>query len=485
MKNSIENSIKQSLEGFEMPYNADAWSKMSKKLDAHSPAGSTSMSESIGTGAGAGAAASGIDSILKESLTNVEMPYNPAAWDAMRGQLDAKMPVKSIGSKFKWIIAAAGLAGIVVASFLMPSDEYKKKEVVNNTLTGVVSDDSEDMNNNVTSESESNSLTSGNTNNNTAEQNSNSNAQPIISSETSTESIQGSIDENTGSEANNSQGNNSVAEPTNSETSPHTPITHVDQNSRLVIPEIVELCSGESFTVENTNASPLLILGPDLRFLIPANESRTVRTKKSGIHTIGSLDSESSRNEFMVKDAPNADFLIDPSTKFENGLPTTKVESTVTGTDFEWIFNNQRVNGQTADAHFYTKGNHNVTLTVTGSNGCKTTITKSVFIEEHYNLMAMNSFRPNSTDPSTNRFMPYALLERDTRFTMIIIDPTDGHIIYTTSDASQGWNGNDSKTGRPVDFETSYIWKVTIENTATNEIRNEYSGHVIPVHSTN
>ena len=480
-----------------MPYNADAWAKMSEKLDANSPSGSTSGVESVGTGAGIGAVAGGLESIMKDSLESVEMPYNPAAWDAMRGKLDAKMPVEPTGgSNFKWIIAAAGVTGIVVASYFFFSGDHTERQTADtdSPLTEVVSTTTEangaDETNTTTTQ-----YTTTNVNSETITEEGGSN--PTAASPSN---VNGGDPSSAGTEQGTSgsttstpttgtpSGTDPKVDPVDNGTEPtgvSNPLT--DPVTTLVVPAVADLCEGESFTVENVNDAPLLVLGTDLYFIIPAHESRTVRTKQSGIHSIGALDAESEtpRNEFMVKDAPNADFLIDPSTKFENGLPTTKVESTVPGTDFEWIFNSQRVKGQTADAHFYTKGNHNITLTVTGSNGCKTSVTKPVFVDEHYNLMAMNSFRPNSTDPSTNTFMPYALKERDVRFTMIIIDPTDGHIIYQTSDASQGWNGNDSKTGRAVQFETSYIWKVTIENTATNEVRNEYSGHVIPVHSSN
>ena len=63
---------------------------------------------------------------------------------------------------------------------------------------------------------------------------------------------------------------------------------------------------------------------------------------------------------------------------------------------------------------------------------------------------------------------------------MIILDPTDGHMVYKTSDASKGWDGTDMKTGSPVAYEKSYIWKVVILNPEANE-QNEYGGNIIPI----
>jgi len=38
MKSNIENSFKESLGNYELPYNADAWKALESKLDAKMPA---------------------------------------------------------------------------------------------------------------------------------------------------------------------------------------------------------------------------------------------------------------------------------------------------------------------------------------------------------------------------------------------------------------------------------------------------------------
>jgi len=485
VKNNLEHSIKESLGNFEMPYNADAWAKMSSKLDAKATSGSEGAASAAGT--------LGVAEAIRQSLENAEIPYNPAAWDAMKSKLDAAKPVAQIGgSNLKWFVAASVATGLIVASYFIFSNDTNKSQLdespVAQTETTTSGASSDVNNKNTTTTDRENTIDTHADNAASAEGNetepsaANSNGEPSNTSASGNENGNGSpaVANSEGQQSTNNPNGNSGQEirTTNPTTVPP---------AVLMVPAISDICQGVPFTVENVNDVPLLVLGPDLYFIVPAKESRKIRAKKSGIHSIGILETQSTtpRNEFMVKDSPMADFLIDPSTKFEDGLPTTKVESTVPGTNFEWVFNNQRSNGQEADAHFYTKGNHDITLSVTGSNGCKTSVTKPIFVEDNYNLMAMNSFRPNSTDPTTNTFIPYALKERDVRFTMIIIDPRDGHVIFETSDASNAWNGTDAKTGRAVPFETSYIWKVTIENAEINEARNEYTGHVIPVHSSN
>ena len=63
---------------------------------------------------------------------------------------------------------------------------------------------------------------------------------------------------------------------------------------------------------------------------------------------------------------------------------------------------------------------------------------------------------------------------------MIIIDPSDGHIVYQTNNANEGWDGIDQKTGKMVSYQSNYIWKVVIDNPEPNE-NNQYVGSIIPV----
>ena len=77
--------------------------------------------------------------------------------------------------------------------------------------------------------------------------------------------------------------------------------------------------------------------------------------------------------------------------------------------------------------------------------------------------------------------MPRALKERDTPFKLIILDRRDGHIIYETTDANQGWDGIDRQTGTMVDYEQTYIWKVTLVSPQPGE-QAEYFGTIIPLH---
>ena len=67
MKKNIENSIKDSLNDLELPYNSNAWDSLSAKLDAGA--------------APSGDSGSPVDNAIKSSLENYELPYAASGLD--------------------------------------------------------------------------------------------------------------------------------------------------------------------------------------------------------------------------------------------------------------------------------------------------------------------------------------------------------------------------------------------------------------------
>ena len=424
-----------------------------------------------------------IEKSIKNSLENHEMPYNGASWTAMQAKLDAKMPVQP-KSNFKFYVAASAIIVVAVASFVALNN-------FGNDSTEEIVKSAQNVDSNVISES--NKIE----NNTTPEIKTNTDdvstvlTNEIVNQESDSDNSQHSTQANP-------IDNSSVSEQSQRNAYPIAVFDSNDHNAigsgdsdvsrneitskPIILPTISNVCEGDVIKVENKNNVALVIEGNDLHFIVPANSKRTVRTKSTGNHTISALDKNDSTKSksFFVKANPAVDFSIDTDTKFEGGIPSTSVQSIVPGKEFSWIFNGQKTSGRTSTAHFYTKGDHEITLTVKGSNGCAASLTKSIYIDQKYNLMAVNSFMPASTDFRKNTFMPYALTERDTKFTLIIIDPIDGHVVYQTNDATAGWNGTDISNGSLVSYESAYIWKVILENPEVNE-NNEYVGNIIPI----
>lgn len=428
-----------------------------------------------------------IEQKIKESLQNHEMPYNASAWTAMQAKLDVVKPVSvaASASNLKWIIVAASVAVVGVVSYLTinSSTEPTQKEQIQ-AQTNEISASDISSNDNVENKnvvSNTNNTTSNNIKNNSNSTNSSVTKSPITTDKTVNNEGSNNVG-NSNNNINNKTNDTNTSNNSNSTNSNNTNNYSANTNKNYVLPKVNDACDGDIITVKNTNDVSILIEGADLHFIIPANSERKVRMSGSGNHTISLMTDDNSKksSSFFVKNAPNADFLIDTDTKYEKGLPTTKLEATSSGVDYTWIIGKTRIHGEKVNAHFYTAGDHNVTLLVKDQNGCTSSTTKAVQIDEKYNLFAVNSFSPEDPDPRNNTFMPFSLTQRDVKFNLIILDPADGHIVFQSKDASNAWNGIDKTTGNPVNYGTTYIWKVTIENTEPNE-NNEYVGNITPI----
>jgi hypothetical protein len=91
--------------------------------------------------------------------------------------------------------------------------------------------------------------------------------------------------------------------------------------------------------------------------------------------------------------------------------------------------------------------------------------------------MAPSGFRPNSGDIQTNTFMPYALTQRNVNFELVVLDPRTGAVVFSSSDATQGWDGIDKRTGEMVKENSVWAWKVVIKNPNVGEPV-EYKGTI-------
>ncbi|MDB4516547.1 hypothetical protein N9089_03005 [Crocinitomicaceae bacterium] len=472
MKDAFENSLKENLENFELPYDASAWASMQSKLDATAAAGSN-----------------GFDKQVKESLSSNEYPYNPAAWTAMSKKLDAKK-----GGKGKWYIAASILAIASVTAYLVLTNETERKQDQNGSrtaqsvdATSVKTNPNEKRNTNTSKAT----LTSENQEKNAANQNEVVSKQTTSTNQTQPSGTNTAVNAiNNANNANNS-GNNNLS---NNNASPNNPIVTViptDPNGEnttrpvtYISPEIGNVCLGTITKIKNYNEFPLVIVNPNGQVWTSAENTKTpFNPTVDGTHRLGYMKKNRfiEKERFSVNPTPKADFeFVDLSKKFLDGMPSTEVRTSSVGQSFTWSYENGTEYGTEAELHFYKKGVHVIELTVVGATGCESTVTKTVNIDENYNLMANTGFYPMGIDPRTNSFMPYSLTKRDVQFTMIILDPNDGHLIYETSDASKGWDGIDRQTGSLVQMEKAYIWKVNLSNPEKGE-SSEYAGTIMPL----
>ena len=438
-----------------------------------------------------------IEELFKKSLENHELPFNEGAWASMNARLDAVKPTGGAGkggNLLKYVAVATGITIISVATYLYVSNSTNMTQEhlsAENTLE--TSKANSPSTNAVTSSEKTN--TEGTTPNkqtvspsNDTRTSANQGASSGISEPTPTRSNSGTVNGELpniehkpfGSLGGIAAGDidrkpvefhpadkNGVVDPT------------LTPASEMIVPIITGKCVGEEFEVNNVNKRYIVILDASgNRMRVPSKAKRTFAIDQAGDYTYGFfVDCKfSEKGRFTVSGKPAVDIDVDLDTKYEAGLPTTKVQVTGSAESYTWKSAGQSFSGRKADFHYFKSGNHTIELTATnGSCSVKKEVT---VYSEDYNLMAVNAFDPNVSDPRNNTFMPYALTQRKTNFRLIILDSRTGDMVYETTDADRPWDGTDRRTGKIDEAATIYIWKVVIENPEAGE-RGEYKGSVM------
>ncbi|MEN9972586.1 MAG: hypothetical protein RIS20_933 [Bacteroidota bacterium] len=134
--------------------------------------------------------------------------------------------------------------------------------------------------------------------------------------------------------------------------------------------------------------------------------------------------------------------------------------------------------GKNVEVFAFDKGYAIVEAQVKASNGCIAKEKEMIQIPSDYNLLAVNAFNPQSQDSRNSTFMPYALTIRQTPFRLIVLDPDNGGIVFETTDANNAWDGIDRRDGKLVPGNKAYIWKVVIQRPVQGE-KGEYRGTIV------
>jgi hypothetical protein len=339
------------------------------------------------------------------------------------------------------------------------------------------------------------SISANNSTSSTTEQNNsaykstenNSVSSNLQSPATNTTTTEGTTTVNSNDVAQQTNTNQPSDNNSNIETNIQKPNTNSDQQRREIevkLPEINTVCAGETVKIDNReNEVAIYVIDPSgNRTVIKAESKGTYKPTEDGTFYIAQItDGKVVKKEsFQVLPLPQVDMSYDDVNKYEKGIPTTSLTSGSVGSSYEWNLgsNQGTVYGKTVEAHYFKDDNYIVSLTVTGSNGCKSIESMKININNNYNLLAVDAFNPNSTIDANKTFMPYALTERNTPFTLMILDPSTGVVIFETSDASQPWTGVDRRNGQMVEFNKSFVWKVVLKNPMKGE-RSDYAGSVV------
>lgn len=433
---------------------------------------------------------SNLEQNVKDAFEQYELPYNEAAWKALNEKLDkihgGTQNKPSSGNRFKWIAGAAIV--VIVSSVLIYSliQNDNNSPQINSTSTAAQTEQNSDNKNESASAITTSKEGKDEHSSDTAQHPEN-----IAILQTVKQPKENKADKNkttrdsevsptakhttdkSSAHPNDDNGNSFSPFPINIESSGH--------RSSIVFPELGAVCEGAVLSIPNRNPFTISIVSPSGKETdILSNHSTHYRAAEAGAYIVRSKKSpELTTAAFTVKEKPKLDFSIDEELQYKDGIPYIPVETYSDGTNFEWSFEGNAVKqyGEKAIAHFYKKGTHEITLKSKNAEGCESTISKTVTIEKDYNLLAPSGFMPLSEDSRKSRFIPFALTLRDTEFKLFIIEPRTGTVIFETN-SIEGWDGIDRNTGRLVEENKSFIWKVILA-TPEPEEQKEYTGIVL------
>jgi len=419
-----------------------------------------------------------LENLFKDSLQNMDAPYNPQAWADLQFRLDTAMPVAAPKQPFKvWSASAivVGVIGISTALYflvLSPITDNKNSDTIVATKKSTI-----DTQKNTIDHKEAivNTIKKTKTTNNTN--------QPVVKPILKTSVPTVSTTQGTPSEkAENTNQNQIVGDLLNAvilNNKLQEP-SGVKNSAPISIPGIANQCQNEKIKISNTNTRNLIVTFPSgKREKIATNEEATINLTEDGIYSISDDNSEKEKT-FRVNSAKEPDFEVDQTNIYKNGLPSTVVNTSSIANEYRWACDKTKVilSGKENEFHFFKEGRHTIELEITDQNGCKNSASKIVNISNDYNLMAVDAFNPLHNDLRRNTFMPFALKQRNTGFTLVIIDPKDGGVVYQTNDANAGWDGIDKRSGNLALNSSSYIWKVTLTNPMDGENKN-YKGVIL------
>ena len=439
------------------------------------------------------------EELIKKSAESYEAPYSEDAWLALSQKLG---PAK--GSGLKWTIGGAVVAAAVVAGiwYSIPADDTQ------NTKTEITSLQTNDVNSNMntTPNVEHNAFIGEDNNSEPSAQ-----TQTDVLNEKSTDTEVKNTHDYTLSNASNTKDNNdeandnndtkkddltvkpiknlvidpllaeSTIDETNTEDAAHKPVDYKSFDLEVVANKD-ELCIGETLelrpSIPKIEAKYRWLIGDKVvngnfvDMTLDEVGSYQVVLELADFRTNKTLYT-SQEKTIVVKAKPmneisyNVDNNTIPTASFEQ---LNKQAKTV-----NWNIEGVIKTNASAFSHsFRTKGDYVVHCKVTDFNNCVSEASRTVTIEDDYNLLAPNAFSPEgSGDVNTRTFIPKALLVTDDPFIMTIYD-RQGHQIYQTVNAGRPWDGTTAEGAlAPVD---SYVWIVQLTK-KDGEIE-EYKGLV-------
>ncbi len=413
------------------------------------------------------------DKQIKESLENFEMPYDATAWSALEQQL----PAATTGSmSFGWKAAITiGIVAATVATALYLNKDVETVAIV--TPVEKTEDVTPVVNKKIIKEeavsAQTEAVISSDSDLKTETQNTNKNIEPT-NSPTAASSEPNELSKAETTEASKPVVDN-TSETHNNRITDNAPIEEQPFMAKF-LPSSVSVCAGDDISFINESSDKNATMSWDFGDGSSSSETDPIHSfVLPGNYTVNLLvnknDKEASHTvSVVVNTAPMP--MLSASKKLEeyNAIPlyrfTTALQPNETAI---WSFSDgSRINGNVAEHLFRNDGTATAKLTVSNNLGCSTSIDRKYDTEE-FKLLAPSGFTPNG-DGINETFIPVALQYMGVEFEMIIKSSKTGEIVYQTSNASAPWNGTLNNTGEKL-ASGIYIWTVVLkENIVNNKV---------------
>ncbi|MCF8460244.1 MAG: PKD domain-containing protein [Flavobacteriales bacterium] len=409
---------------------------------------------------------------IKESLENFEMPYDANAWAQFEKQLPQSGGTATGGSRFSW--KAVALVAVLTTSvatiwYLNADKEVAKSESV------VVEQEEITQEQSVIVEKNSSQLSKPAVLAKESKEVSSSEKPQIADPKKVVEVVSNPKLET--KEVNSEN----VAKPANSDiqnpekkaaTPADKPSPDKTEAKPLVanfIPTLEKVCVGEDVSFINQTSDPKAKMvwdfgdgttssafEPSHTYVLPGTYS--VKLKAA-------IASKASEQTVNVSVSPVPTVTLDASQKLPgyDAIPFYHFETVLQPNETAtWKFSDgSTTKGSSADHLFRDAGKATATLTVQNAFGCSHSDEWESRIAKAFDdLMAPTGFSPDGNG-TNDVFIPGALPDLGVAFEMVIMD-LKGQEVYRTSSANEPWNGKLHNTGAKLDVGT-YAWTVVLK----------------------
>ena len=417
-----------------------------------------------------------IDELIKSALEGHEMPYDNNAWNSFEKKLNkSNAPFKSF--KF-WFFGTSIIAVITISSLLYFSNKQEEKsdKLVEQKTDVIEKSNSQSTTSKKTKSEKTKGIQDEKISSNELE------AKEDDKQETKTNLILPEVNEVLAKEITKDlKIDEEITTPKKENSVITKKVTEPD------VPSFSNKCLGENLKVINTNDEGMTLIFPSgKKVSVAESATENIKLSEEGKYEllVNSKQKETYNSFFSVFENPRASLLVEDELNYETGLPIIRGEVQTFEETIYWkvdkVVSASSSKAKTAAFYFFEKGQFELEVIVSNEKGCSSIERKTIIISEDYNLLAVNAFDPLSGDSRKNTFMPYALSKRNSAFSLIIIDPDNGGIIFESSDYSKPWDGIDKRNGKIVSESKTFIWKVTLNSPEKNE-KSVYKGTIIRI----